>query len=228
MFRFSAATSSNAAFILSRAVVIIGAVGGGAAIFLAGGCSPAASTTAEGPTKAPLIVAADGTDISDIRPAPADPAGAATAKPRPAAVSPSALASVRPAPARPSAGARAAAKPVSTSAAASPSAPVDTDACKIRLTCTAGHDDIDLSAPKPDSAKLQAIMNGRKSRSALIEGQIYKEGDRFGASECTWTVAHIDAASARLEKAQIDRTFAVTLFVGGAPKPGSLASAGIR
>lgn len=63
-------------------------------------------------------------------------------------------------------------------------------------------------------------------KTALIEGQLYQVGDHFGARECTWTVADINAGSARLEKAQTDRTFAVTLFVPGSQSSGAPAMAG--
>jgi uncharacterized protein CbrC (UPF0167 family) len=54
-------------------------------------------------------------------------------------------------------------------------------------------------------------MAGRNNKAALLDGVLYREGDRFGSAVCPWTIAMIDAASVRIEKAFGDRTCGVTI-----------------
>lgn len=79
------------------------------------------------------------------------------------------------------------------------------------INCLPEHEGFDSSAARPESVALQGIMSGQSSRAALLDGALYREGDRFGSSVCPWTVAMIDVASVRIEKTIGDRTSGVTI-----------------
>jgi hypothetical protein len=54
-------------------------------------------------------------------------------------------------------------------------------------------------------------MAGKNTRTALLNGVLYREGDHFGSTVCPWTIATIEPSCVRLEKAFGDRTCGVTL-----------------
>lgn len=80
-----------------------------------------------------------------------------------------------------------------------------------RIDCDPAHAGDQADARRPETVALQGIMNGQSSKAALLDGALYREGDRFGSSVCPWTVAMIDVASVRIEKTFGDRTCGVTI-----------------
>lgn len=79
------------------------------------------------------------------------------------------------------------------------------------IDCNPAHENEDAVATRPERVALQGIMAGHSSKAALLDGVLYREGDRFGSRICPWTVAMIDVASVRIEKAFGDRTCGVTI-----------------
>jgi hypothetical protein len=79
------------------------------------------------------------------------------------------------------------------------------------IQCDPAHESGDASAHGPENVALTGIMAGRTNRAALLNGAVYREGDRFGPAECPWTVATIEPTSVRLEKTFGDRTCGVTI-----------------
>jgi hypothetical protein len=79
------------------------------------------------------------------------------------------------------------------------------------VKCDPAHEAGDASAHGPETVTLTGIMAGRTNRAALLNGAVYREGDRFGSGTCPWTVAAIEPTSVRLEKTFGDRTCAVTI-----------------
>lgn len=82
---------------------------------------------------------------------------------------------------------------------------------RFTIDCNPLHANEESSAARPENVALQGIMAGQTSRAALLDGVLYREGDRFGSRVCPWTIAMIDVASVRIEKAFGDRTCGVTI-----------------
>jgi len=64
----------------------------------------------------------------------------------------------------------------------------------------------------PDTLDVQGIMNGSKNKAALVEGRLYRVGDRMGAQDREWTVASINESSVTMQREHNNRVFAVTVF----------------
>jgi hypothetical protein len=102
--------------------------------------------------------------------------------------------------------------PAATSAARGPEAVKSpAGSHSFRIQCGDEHAKADSTAPRPETVSLQGIMAGRNSRTALLNGVLYREGDVFGAAACPWTIAMIEPARVRLEKAFGDRVCGVTI-----------------
>lgn len=110
----------------------------------------------------------------------------------------------------------------SASTASSSAAPAaaSMDSHRFAVICDPPHGREDRSVARPETVTLQGIMvAGQSSKAALMNGTLYREGDRFGSALCPWTVAMIDAAGVRIEKAFGDRVCGVTIQLQNAAKP---------
>jgi hypothetical protein len=92
-----------------------------------------------------------------------------------------------------------------------PSASGESSAHSFSINCNPTHSEEDQASPRPETVALQGIMAGRTSKTALLGGVLYREGDRFGSTTCPWTVAMIEPSRVRIEKAFGDRTCGVTI-----------------
>jgi len=79
----------------------------------------------------------------------------------------------------------------------------------------------------PDTLDVQGIMNGSQNKAALVDGKLYRVGDRMGAQELQWTVAKIDDTSVTMQREQNNRVFAVTVYASGTGTVSSEAEAAV-
>jgi hypothetical protein len=93
-----------------------------------------------------------------------------------------------------------------------PSASGEASAHSFSINCNPTHGEEDQTSARPETVALQGIMAGRTSKTALLGGVLYREGDRVGSTACPWTVAMIEPSRVRIEKAFGDRTCGVTIM----------------